>query len=221
MHVLPDGRLDLARVPTSGGGVTPTTGPHGLAPDGRLAGTDPTAAAPDDFDAFVVARYASLVSLARYVSRDRHRAEDVVQEVLGRAFARWPKIARLDAPDAYVRRMVVRECLSWRRRRSSGEVPSAPEALPSGAVDDGSSPQADRDAMLRRLAMLSDRQRAVLVLRHYEDLSDHQIADVLDIREATVRGHAMAGLERLRALVAAEDDGAGPADGDRRRSVRP
>ncbi|MBI4943967.1 MAG: SigE family RNA polymerase sigma factor [Actinobacteria bacterium] len=161
------------------------------------------------FDAFVTARYGALVVLARYISRDPDRAEDVVQEVLGRVYARWSRIRGLDAPDAYVRRMVVRECLSWRRRRSSTEVPADPGALPVVRVDDGTAQQAERDAMLRYLSLLSTRQRAVLVLRHYEDLPDAQIAEMLGIREVTVRSHAMAGLDRLRALVL--EDAAGPA----------
>jgi RNA polymerase sigma-70 factor (sigma-E family) len=162
-----------------------------------------------DFDAFVTARYSTLVALARYLLRDPHRGEDVVQEVLGRVYARWSRIHRLEAPDAYVRRMVVRECLSWRRRRSSAELPD--DDVPALPVADGTDARADRDAMLGLLARLSDRQRAVLVLRHYEDLSDHQIAELLGIREATVRGHAMTGLDRLRALVVA-DAGTDAAD---------
>ena len=170
------------------------------------------------FDAFVTARYSALVALARYLLRDPYRAQDVVQEVLGRAFARWSRIARLEAPDAYVRRMVVRECLSWRRRRSSAELPD--DDVPVLPVGDGTDARAERDAMLGLLARLSDRQRAVLVLRHYEDLSDHQIAELLGIREATVRGHAMTGLERLRAMVVAADPGTGTLLGrDRGRTA--
>lgn len=189
MSVVPAADLDLVRSGTSGW-------------------VDVRDDAERAFDAFVTARYGALVVLARYISRDPDRAEDVVQEVLGRVYARWSRIRGLDAPDAYVRRMVVRECLSWRRRRSSSEVPADPGALPVVGVDDGTTRQAERDAMLRYLSRLSTRQRAVLVLRHYEDLPDAQIAEVLGIREVTVRSHAMAGLDRLRVLVLEDAVGA-------------
>ena len=181
--------------------VLPTVVP---APSGGVV-TDGADDGEGGFDAFVTARYSALVALARYLLRDPHKAQDVVQEVLGRAFARWSRIGRLEAPDLYVRRMVVRECLSWRRRGSRVELPD--DDVPAPAVGDGSQARAERDAMLGLLARLSDRQRAVLVLRHYEDLSDHQIAELLGIREATVRGHAMTGLERLRTLIAAAEPG--------------
>ena len=182
--------------------VLPTVVP---APSGGVV-TDVVSDGEEGFDAFVTARYSALVALAGYLLRDPHRAQDVVQEVLGRAYARWSRISGLEAPDAYVRRMVVRECLSWRRRRSRVEL--ADGDVPVTPVGDGTDARAERDAMLGLLARLSDRQRAVLVLRHYEDLSDHQIAGLLGIREATVRGHAMTGLDRLRDLVVAADAGA-------------
>jgi RNA polymerase sigma-70 factor (sigma-E family) len=187
--------------------VVPATDPDLFRP-GAPAWVDVRDDAESAFDAFVTARYGALVVLARYISRDPDRAEDVVQEVLGRVYARWARIRGLDAPDAYVRRMVVRECLSWRRRRSNGEVPNDPGALPVVGVDDGTTRQAERDAMLRYLSRLSTRQRAVLVLRHYEDLTDFQIAEVLGIREGTVRSHAMAGLDRLRTLMLEDAVGA-------------
>jgi DNA-directed RNA polymerase specialized sigma24 family protein len=73
---------------------------------------------PLDYDVFVTTRYAGLVKLAGHLLHDLHHGEDVVQEVLGRAFARWRQIASLAAPDAYVRTMVVNQCMSWYRRRS-------------------------------------------------------------------------------------------------------
>ena len=90
----------------------------------------------------------------------------------------------------------------------TASCPNDPGALPVVGVDDGTAQQAERDAMLRYLSRFSTRQRAVLVLRHYEDLTDFQIAEVLGIREGTVRSHAMVGLDRLRTLMAEDAAGA-------------
>lgn len=167
------------------------------------------AGGPVEYDAFVSTRYAGMVVLAGHLLRDRHQAEDVVQEVFGRAFARWRTISGLDNPDAYVRTMVVNQCMTWFRRRSRREDARDPALMPDAAHPDGTAGRADRDHLLGLLGELSPQQRAVLVLRHYEDLPDSEIARLLRIREVTVRSHAMHGLNRLRALLAAEGRAAG------------
>jgi DNA-directed RNA polymerase specialized sigma24 family protein len=99
--------------------------------------------------------------------------------VLVKAHRRW---RRIEAPDRYVRRAILHEYLSWRRRRSSHEtvVEELPETAASGAYGgDPAGPQADRDAVRAALAGLPRRQRAVLVLRYYEDLDDSEIAELL------------------------------------------
>lgn len=140
------------------------------------------------FDDYVAARGDALLRFAYLLCGDAHLAEDLVQSVLAKAYRRWPK------PEAYVRRMVVNEHLSWRRRRSSGEVVVA--ATPDAAA--GGADLAERDAMWRLLATLPRRQRAVLVLRYYEDLSDAAIAEVLGCAESTVRAYATRALAALR-----------------------
>jgi DNA-directed RNA polymerase specialized sigma24 family protein len=79
----------------------------------------------DDFEEFVAGRSLALTRFAYVLSGDRHLAEDLVQEVLARLHRRWPRVAAGGQPDAYVRRAIVRELLSWRRRRASGERPMA------------------------------------------------------------------------------------------------
>ena len=126
----------------------------------------------DDFRAFVAARSASLLNFAHVLTGDRHLAEDVVQTALAKTALGWSRVRRKDNPEGYVRRAIVNTHLNVARRRLWREQPSelidvdvaAPDA-PEHAFD-------DRDAMWHALAELPARQRAVLVLRYYEDLSE-------------------------------------------------
>ncbi len=148
------------------------------------------------FEEFVLARGPALVRFAHGLCGDRHLAEDLVQDVLVRCHARWPRLA--DSPEPYVRTALVRELVSWRRRRSASELPGP---LPDVATvpDDA---LAERDAVWRLLATLSVRERAVLVLRHYEALPDAEIAALLGVSRATVRSLAARAALKVRALPA-------------------
>jgi RNA polymerase sigma-70 factor (sigma-E family) len=160
----------------------------------------------DSFEEFVATRGSALTRFAYVLCGHHHLAEDLVQEVLARMHTRWARIEReVDQPEAYVRRAVVREFLSWRRRRSSSEAAIAyiPETM-SGRRDDSAHDHAVRDELWTALAKLPRSQRAVLVLRFYEDLPDSRIAEVLGCTEVTVRGYALRGLARLRATLPAE-----------------
>lgn len=153
---------------------------------------------------FVAVRGDALLRFALMLSGDVHRAEDLVQSVLARAYPRWGRIAAMEAPEAYLKRMLVNEHLRWRARRSSGEVPMAsPRTGSATAVSDAAEAYADRDATWALLGRLPRRQRAVLVLRYYEDLSDADIAAVLGCRESTVRSQVARGLAALRAALPA------------------
>jgi RNA polymerase sigma factor (sigma-70 family) len=140
----------------------------------------------------------------------------VVQESLIRAQARWPRIRVMDAPERYVRRMIVNEFLSWRRRRWVSSVVSVePAALSEvGPATTAAEKQVDdREQVLRLLAGLPPRQRAVIALRYMEDLDDPQIADVLGCRTSTVRSQAARALATLRRAV--QDPTMSPAGGPR------
>jgi RNA polymerase sigma-70 factor (sigma-E family) len=165
-----------------------------------------------EFEEFLSARLAALLRYATVLACDPHLAEDIVQEVLARAQPRWARISAADVPEAYVKRMIINELASWRRRRVSRVVPMSlsgldaigvPQADPATAVD-------ERDAMIRRIAALPVRQRIVVALRYYEGLSDPEIADQLGCRPATVRSHAARALATLRKTLPA------PAVGGRR-----
>ncbi|HWM74428.1 MAG TPA: SigE family RNA polymerase sigma factor [Nocardioides sp.] len=151
-----------------------------------------------DFEAYVEARTGPLLRLAYLLTGDRHLAEDLVQEALGRAHRRWSRIQQTEHPHAYVCRMIINQHVSWRRRRSAAEIPLAPTSVPersSAAADDR---VLQRDATWRALQRLPDRQRAVLVLRYYEDLTDAEIAVTLDAAVGTVRSLAARAFARLR-----------------------
>jgi RNA polymerase sigma-70 factor (sigma-E family) len=158
------------------------------------------------FEEFVAARLGALIRYATVVTWDPHLAEDITQDVLVRAQARWSRIGGLDAPEQYVKRMVVNEFLSWRRRRAAhlvllpretleGVAPHVPDR--TGAVD-------DRDATRRLIAGLPPKQRAAIALRYYEDLTDEQIAELLGCRTGTVRSYLSRGLAALREALPAE-----------------
>jgi RNA polymerase sigma-70 factor (sigma-E family) len=153
------------------------------------------------FEEYVLARGPALVRFARLLVGDNHRAEDLAQDVLSRAYPRWSRICRADHPDLYLRRMLVNARNSWWRRRSNHEV-AVSEVADQPRTDDVGADAAERDSMWRLVCSLPVRQRAVLVLRFYEDLDDAAIAEILGCSVITVRTHAMRALAALRAKLA-------------------
>jgi RNA polymerase sigma-70 factor (sigma-E family) len=145
-----------------------------------------------------------LLRLGLMLSGSRHNAEDLVQSVLARAYRQWERIGGLERPEAYLRTMVVNEFLGWRRLLKNREVPIA-EPIEHPADDDLGARQAQRDATWRLLTRLPRKQRAVLVLRYYEDLADSDIAEILGVSPATVRSNAARALASLRAHLSAEE----------------
>lgn len=150
----------------------------------------------ESFRAYVGARQQALLRAAWLLVGDAHLAEDLVQAALSKAAMRWPRIIAHGDPEPYVRRIMFNEHISWWRRRRFTEV------LEAGVRED---PAAEVDvplqvAMQRALARLTPRQRAVLILRYYEDLSESQAADVLGVSVGTVKSQTRHALARLRAL---------------------
>ncbi|MFI5910984.1 SigE family RNA polymerase sigma factor [Dactylosporangium sp. NPDC051541] len=162
------------------------------------AGAD--ARRPEGFDDFVRLRGAALLRFAYVLCGDAHLAEDIVQEVLARMHPRWGRVTVMDSPEAYVRTAIVRQFLSWRRRRSAGEAVVAEVPEPPG-LDEPQQRVLARDQMWQLLAGLPRSQRAVLVLRFYCDLPDADIAVLLDCRETTVRSQAARALARMRTML--------------------
>lgn len=158
------------------------------------------------FEEFVAERLGALIRYATVVTWDPHLAEDITQDVLIRAKGRWSKIERLDAPEQYVKRMVLNEFLSWRRRRAAHLVLLPRETLEGLApqVPDGTGTVDDRDAARQLIARLPPQQRAAVALRYYENLPDEQIAELLGCRVATVRSYVSRALAALRSAMPAE-----------------
>ena len=150
-----------------------------------------------EFGEYVARQRPALMRFATILSSQTWLAEDVVSDVLGRAFERWDRISQLAEPHAYVRRMVVNEYLSWHRRRAR-TAPHPDIVFDTAQVEDGTDERAEREAMIQRLAQLPPKQRAAVVLRYYVNLSDAEIAEHLGCREVTVRSQISRALAALR-----------------------
>lgn len=147
------------------------------------------------FDDFVAARYQALVRTARLLVANSADAEDLVQEALARCVPTWDKI--LGNPEPYVRTVMVRTNISRWRKQKMSEVPT--EFLP----DRGYLPPdlEGSDELLRALAQLAPRQRAAVVLRHVEDRSERETAELMGCSLGSVKSTTSAGLARLRAIL--------------------
>ena len=160
-----------------------------------------------DFSDYVTANGRALEQYAFVLSGDRQRAQDLVQTALLKACRHWRRVAGMEFPDAYVRRIITSCYLDWRRRRSNAEMPlDGPTGQPE--LVDESNPAdrvVQRDELRRALGTVSQHQRAVLVLRYFEGLDDDAIAAHLGCSVGTVRTHASRGLARLRAAMQSAD----------------
>jgi RNA polymerase sigma-70 factor (sigma-E family) len=157
------------------------------------------AAAEDDFRDFVLARSPALLGTAYALTGDRGLAEDLLQVALLRTYRHWRRLRHSEHPDAYVRRVMANQRISWWRRR---RVAEADGPVPDRPGPEGSSPE-DRDELWRALRQLPPRTRAVVVLRYWEDLSEAEVARVLGCSVGSVKSQASRGLARLRAELAA------------------
>lgn len=158
-----------------------------------------------EFDDFVRARGAALVRLARLLTGDRHRGEDLTQEVLARAFVSWKRIAAMQAPEAYLRRMLVNAAITRGRRMSSRELVVADTGDPAGRSD-LEAEVADRDVLWGHVRRLPAKQRAAVVLRYYEDLDDAAIAELLHCSPVTVRTQVKRALDALRGALGTDTE---------------
>lgn len=156
------------------------------------------------FEAYVEHSSPRLTRVAYLLVRDHHLAQDLVQESLARLHRHWARVSDFGEPDAYVRTIMFNQLLSWRRRHSWTERPIA-DVGETAATDNALDAGAERDAMWTMLGELPPRQRAVIVLRFYEDLDDDAIARLLSCSPATVRSHASKAVARLRSVVAEPD----------------
>jgi RNA polymerase sigma-70 factor (sigma-E family) len=148
------------------------------------------------FGEFVAGRYASLVRTAFLLTGDRGHAEDLVQVSLLRTFHAWGRLKAPENAEAYVRTTMIRLASRWRRRRWTSEVPSV--APPDREVPDPAAEIDEAAAVREALQTLPWPQRAVLVLRYFDDLSEVQVAALLSCSVGTVKSRASRGLAALR-----------------------
>jgi RNA polymerase sigma-70 factor (sigma-E family) len=154
------------------------------------------------FRDFVQQQWGPLTRTAYLLTGDRGGAEDLVQAALEKTHRRWGRIKRTDAPEVYVRSVLVNTAISWRRRRRVVEVPllasdTGPAADPYDRVE-------SRQQIFAALRQLPRKTRAILVLRYFEDLSEADTARVLGCSIGSVKSQASRGLARLRAHFEAD-----------------
>lgn len=150
--------------------------------------------AAEDFRAFVVHRQRSLLRTSWLLTGDWASAEDLVQTALVRAWPHWGRVVRDGNAEAYVRRILINTSLSWRRRRWNGEVPTS--ELPEAAAP-GTGPELSY-VLVQAVRDLPPRQRAVVVLRYFDDMSEVGTAAVLGCAVGTVKSQTAKALTNLR-----------------------
>ena len=148
------------------------------------------------FDDYLNRHADALLRHATIVTADPQQAQDIVQTVLERAYRRWDRIGGLDHPDAYLRRMVVNEFISLRRRMARVLLTAAVPDRDHTA--DFADRHAERSALVERIRRLPNRQRAAVALRYWDGLADTQIAAELGCSVVSVRGYISRGLRALR-----------------------
>lgn len=150
----------------------------------------------DEFVGFVLGAQPQLLRLAYLVCGDRYRAEDLVQSVLVKMYARWSRIRRNETPVRYARRAVINAAIDERRRPWRREQPASDLPDPAAAEE----PALDA-VVVQALMGLSPRQKAVVVLRYIEDLDVAQTAEALGISQGTVKSQSAKALSNLRKLL--------------------
>ena len=159
-----------------------------------------------EFRKFMHARWPVMVRLAYALTGDSGHAEDVAQTAFARAYASWPRVSRAGNPEAYVRRIVVNENLNRFRKHRVAERLTG--TLPESSIPDATRTSDDRSALIAALQQLGPRQRAVVVLRYWLDLSETEVATALGCSVGTVKSQASRALASLRQSADLVDGGA-------------
>ncbi|TQM61901.1 RNA polymerase sigma-70 factor (sigma-E family) [Humibacillus xanthopallidus] len=153
-----------------------------------------------DFTAYVRARQASFARFAYLLTGDPHSAQDLVQSALAKVYGRWEHISTVDSPDAYVRKVMVNEHTTWWRRQWRHRERTDSELIRVHEPAAATQPTHDDD-LWSHVRSLSPQQRAAVVLRYYEDLSEAQTAEILGCTVGTVKSHTSRAIKSLRATM--------------------
>ncbi len=163
-----------------------------------------------EFREFMRARWPVMVRLAYGLTGDQGYAEDVAQAAFARAYASWPRVRRAGDPDAYVRQIVVNQNRNrFRRHRVAERLTDSPpeSAVVEVAWTDATREYDERSALIAALQRLGPRQRAVIVLRYWMDLTEHETATALNCSVGTVKSQASRALATLRQSTDLVDEG--------------
>ena len=161
--------------------------------------------AREEFRSYVAARSPALMRTAYMLSGNRADAEDLLQTALAKTYLAWDRIREREAVDGYVRRVMVNTQTSWWRRRKVDEHPT--DVLPERSGRRDATADSDlHDALWTALAGLPKRQRAMVVLRYYEDLSEAETARVMGVSVGTVKSATSRALAKLRDTSGLRDD---------------
>jgi len=152
------------------------------------------------FATYVYRRLPALVRTATAVCGDQHLAEELVQDVLVKLHRHWAAVSEMDNLDAYARRMLVNETISWRRKWAR-QVPTS-EVGSDGRSPDHAEQVTDRQVLRTEVAKLPHRQRVALALRYFDGLADADIAAAMNCAESSVRSYISRGLAGLRIELA-------------------
>lgn len=151
------------------------------------------------FADFAAARAGALYRAAYLMVGDHALAEDLVQEALTKTYVAWRRLHDRANAEAYARKAITTTAITWWRRRAWHEKPR--DDVPEVAVDDHSDGVTEHDAMWSELQALPPRQRAAIVLRYYEDLTERETAEAMGCSIGTVKSQVFTGLEKLRARL--------------------
>lgn len=151
---------------------------------------------PEGFRDFVVARSPALLRTAWMLTGDAAAAEDLLQTALARTWPHWDRVVG-GAPDAYVRKAMIRTHANWRLRKWNGETPTR-RLVPTGALGNEQAQVDERIVLASALGSLPVRQRQAVVLRFFDDLSVESVAEIMGCSTGTVKSQCSKGLSKLR-----------------------
>ena len=166
----------------------------------------------DGFIDFVSACWLRLFRFAYVLTGDEANAEDLLQSAMERTYARWSRVSRMEAPEAYIRKLMLNALISTRRRPGwSREWPR--EVLPDRQLPSPDAGVVDHALLWPLVCALPERQRAVVVLRYYEDLTEAETAEALGCAPGTVKSQAHDAMRALRRGLGAVALTGGRVDG--------